>query len=295
MPPALPLVNDSLFLEIDMPKLLSDSAVAQYRDEGYYFPVRIMEADRAAECRAQLEAFEASRGETISGAVRNKAHLLFKWVDDVMREERILDAIEDLIGPDILCWNTLFWNKEAHSESFVSWHQDLNYWGLDTDDLITVWLAISPATLESGCMSVLPGSHRGEFMPHEDMFRPENMLTRGQEISVEVDDTKTVAMPLQPGEASMHNGRLAHASAPNRSSDRRIGLSFHYMPTRTKQVIGDWDSAALVRGEDRYGHFTHTPRPQQDFDPEVVKFHEKAATAVRDVLFHGAAKVRETL
>ena len=278
-----------------MSKLLSEAAIAQYRKEGYYFPVRMIDAERAVSYRAMLETFEASQGMPVTGALRNKCHLLFKWVDEVMRAESILDAIEDLIGPNILCWNTLFWIKEPHSESFVSWHQDLNYWGLDTDDLITVWLAISPASLQSGCMSVLPGSHKGELMPHEDEYQPDNMLTRGQEIAVAVDESQTVAMPLEPGEASLHNGRLAHASAPNRSADRRIGLSLHYMPTRTKQVIGEWDSAALVRGEDRFGHFTHTPRPQVDFDPEAVTFHEKAANAVRKVLFHGADKVRGTV
>ena len=144
-------------------------------------------------------------------------------------------------------------------------------------------------------MSVLPGSHRGELMPHEDEYRDNNMLTRGQEISVEVDESKTVAMPLQPGEASLHNGRLAHASAPNRSADRRIGLSFHYMPTRTKQVVGEWDSAALVRGEDRFGHFAPTPRPSRDLEPEAVQFHEKATDAVREVLFKDAKRVTKTI
>ena len=147
-----------------MSKLLSDNAITQYRNDGYYFPVRMIDAAKASVCRTKLETFEASRGEPVKGPLRNKCHLLFKWVDDVMREETILDAVEDLIGLDILCWNTLFWTKEPHSKSFVSWHQDLNYWGLDTDELITVWLAISPATLESGCMSVLPGSHKGELM-----------------------------------------------------------------------------------------------------------------------------------
>ena len=102
-------------------------------------------------------------------------------------------------------------------------------------------------------------------------------------------------MPLEPGEASIHNGRLAHASDPNRSNDRRIGLSLHYIPTRTRQVVGDWDSAALVRGEDRFGHFAHTPRPARDFDPAAVQFHEKAAAAVREVLFKDAEKRRSTI
>jgi ectoine hydroxylase-related dioxygenase (phytanoyl-CoA dioxygenase family) len=144
-------------------------------------------------------------------------------------------------------------------------------------------------------MRVLPGSHQGDLLPHKDEYRPDNMLTRGQEIEVEVDESKTVAMPLQPGEVSLHNVRLAHASSPNRSSERRIGLSLHYMPTCTKQVVGEWDSAALVRGEDRFGHFAHTPRPTKDFDPAVAPFHQKATDAVRQVLFTDAAKVRQTL
>ena len=144
-------------------------------------------------------------------------------------------------------------------------------------------------------MHVLPGSHKGELLPHKDEYREDNLLTRGQEISVEVDEAKTVAMPLQTGEISLHNGRLAHASSPNRTDDRRIGLSMHYMPTRTKQVIGEWDSAALVRGEDRFGNFTTTPRPVGDMDPAAVQFHEKAANAVREVLFKDAEKVRPTI
>ena len=132
-------------------------------------------------------------------------------------------------------------------------------------------------------------------MKHFDTYHEHNMLTRGQEIAVEVQEAKVVAMPLLPGEMSLHNGRLAHASGPNLSSDRRIGLSLHYMPTQTRQIIGDWDSAALVRGEDKHGYFTHTPRPEKDFDPAVTAFHEKATNAVRDVLFHDAAKIRQTI
>ncbi|MXZ67734.1 MAG: phytanoyl-CoA dioxygenase family protein [Acidimicrobiia bacterium] len=278
-----------------MSKRLTADQVAQYRQDGYMCPVRVMDAARAAGYRRMLEQFESEQGGPVAGALRNKCHLLFRWVDELMRDATVLDAVEDLIGENILCWNTLFWIKEPETKSYVSWHQDLNYWGLDTDDLITVWLALSPATPESGCMSVLPGSHRGEFMPHSDTFQEDNMLTRGQEITVEVDEAETVSMPLQPGEISMHNGRLAHASSPNTSRDRRIGVSFHYMPTRTRQIIGDWDSAALVRGEDTHRHFTHTPRPTRDFDPETVKFHSKASDAVRDILFHGADKVRQTL
>lgn len=278
-----------------MPKRLTEDQIARYRRDGYLSPLPMFDEAETAGYRKQLESFEAGRGGPVAGGLRSKSHLLFKWVDDLMRNDTILDPVEDLIGGDILCWNTLFWIKEPATEAYVSWHQDLNYWGLDTDELVTVWLALSPATSESGCMNVLPGSHSGEFMPHRDGYGEHNMLTRGQEIAVDVGDAETVAMPLQSGEASLHNGRLAHSSQPNRSPDRRIGLSFNYIPTTTRQTLSKWDSAALVRGEDAYRHFTPTPRPTRDFDPVSVAFHEKATTTVRDILFHGAEKVRGTL
>ena len=278
-----------------MSKILNEKAIEQYNREGYYFPVKILNEEQVASNRTLLETFEATQGKPVAGAQRSKCHLLFKWVDDLMRHPKILDAVEDLIGPDLLCWNTIFWIKEAGSESFVSWHQDLRYWGLDANDLVTVWVALSPATIESGCMHVLPGSHKGDLLPHKDGYEPDNLLTRGQEIEVEVDESKTVAMPLQPGEMSLHNVRLAHASGPNRSQDRRIGISLHYMPTQSQQMAGEWDSAALVRGEDRFGHFEHAPRPSKDFDPVAVQFHEKATNATREILFKDAKKVRRTI
>ena len=275
-----------------MAKLLDRTAVEQYREEGYYFPIDVLDADEVAANRARLEAFEAQQGQPVHGPQRSKSHLLFKWVDDLMRHSRILDAVEDLIGPDILCWNTIFWIKEAKSPSFVSWHQDVRYWGLDTSELVTAWVALSPATEESGCMRVLPGSHCEEVLPHRDEYHDDNLLTRGQEIAVDVDESKTVSMALAPGQASLHNVGLAHASGPNRTDDRRIGISMHYISTRTRQTAGEWDSAALVRGEDRYGHFQIAPVPERDFDPDALAFHERASGALRDILFRDAERVR---
>ena len=274
-----------------MPKVLTEDAIAQYEREGNFFPIPILCEDEVADLRGRLEAFEAEQGQPIQGGHRNKSHLLFKWLDDLMRNPRILDVVEDLIGRDILCWNTIFWIKEARSPSYVSWHQDLNYWGLDATDLVSAWLALSPATVESGCMRVLPGSHAEEALPHDDTFHVDNMLTRGQEIAVEVDESKTVAMALGPGEMSIHNVRVAHASGPNTSDDRRIGISLHYMPTRSRQIVGDWDSAALVRGTDGYHHFELTPIPTRDMDPVAMAFHDKAVSALRDILYRGADQV----
>jgi len=273
-----------------MSKPLSASQIAQFRRDGYVSPARVLPADEACDLRARLEAVEGRQGGRLEPEQRSKAHLLFKWLDDLIRDPRVLDPIEQLIGPDILCWNTIFWIKEAGSKSFVSWHQDTRYWGLSSDDVITAWLALSPASETSGCMRVMPGTHVGEVLPHEDRYDADNLLTRGQEIAAGIDEAKAVAMPLQVGEMSLHNYRLAHASGPNRADDRRIGISMHFMPPQTEQIIGDWDSAALVRGHDPFNHFRHTPVPAGDFDAAAMAFHAQASAALRDVLYADAAQ-----
>ncbi len=140
----------------------------------------------------------------------------------------------------------------------------------------------------------MPGTHLEKPMIHTDLYNNDNLLTRGQEI-VDIDDSQAVSMPLKTGEISFHNIRIAHASGRNVTDDRRIGLSFHYMPTQTSQLNSDWDCASLVRGVDRYRHFDQAPAPTCDFDPVTVAYHEKATNAMRKLLFKGAEKVRPTI
>jgi len=268
---------------------LSAHQVEQYHRDGFVYPVPVMPATEAAGLRRQLEAVEARQGGSLEPGQRSRAFLLFKWLDDLIRDPRVLDPVEQLIGPDILCWSTIFWIKDAGSKSFVSWHQDNTYWGLSSRKVVTAWFAISDASLAAGCMRVLPGSHLGATLVHEDTYHEDNMLTRGQTIGG-IDESRAVAMPLRAGEMSLHNYCLAHGSGPNLSNDRRIGVSMHFMPPATKQVVGSWDCAALVRGNDPNGNFEITPIPASDFDPPAVAFHARAARALRDVLYTGADK-----
>jgi len=269
---------------------LSAEQIEQFHSDGYVCPIDMLAQEEVAALRGKLETVEASQGGALKPEQRNKGHLLFKWLDDMIRDTRVLDPVEQLIGPDILCWNTLFWIKEAGSGSFVSWHQDTRYWGLSSDKVVTAWLALSPARVENGCMRVMPGTHRGDVLAHEDRYHADNMLTRGQEISTDLDEDAAVHMPLSPGQFSIHNYRLAHASGPNSGDDRRIGVSMHFMPPDTQQIVGDWDSAALVRGSDPYGHFEPTPVPAHDFDETAVAFHARASELVRKVLYSDAAE-----
>ncbi len=269
-----------------MPKVLKPEAIERLRRDGFYFPVPGVSASQAAGYRRQLEAFEAVNGGALMGANRFKTHLLFKWLADLIRAPQILDTVEDLIGPDILCWTTHWFIKDAASPDYVSWHQDNNYWGLDTKNLVSVWVALSPATIESGCMRMLPGSHLNPPLPHVDTRAEHNMLTRGQTI-LDVDESKAVNVELKTGDAALFAYEIAHASHPNRSDDRRIAVVLRYMPPSTRQVLVEWDSAALVRGQDTFGHFEHEPVPTRDLDPVAVAFHKKAEEQQRRIYFQG--------
>ncbi len=270
-----------------MSKRLTADLIARYDQDGVIFPRRLLSAADAAGYRRQLEAFEAAHGGALKGAYRFKSHLLFKWLADLVRAPEVLDLVEDLIGPDILCWNTNWFIKEPRTPNFVSWHQDNNYWGLDTRKLVSVWIALSPATRASGCMRLIPGSHRGPTLPHVDTFHADNMLTRGQEIAVTVDEAKAVDITLETGEAAVFAFGIAHSSPPNQSDDRRIAIVLRYIPPETRQTVAAWDSAALVRGTDRFGHFTHEPVPTRDFDPVAVAFHLRAEEQQRQVYYQG--------
>lgn len=236
--------------------------------------------------RNRLEAVEAVVGE-LKGGRRLKCHLLFKWVADLIRMPSIVDTAESLLGPNILCWGTDLWIKDARSDKFVSWHQDSQYWGIDNDCLVTAWVALSPATEQSGCMRMLPGSHRDAPFDHADTYHPDNMLTRGQTIMEGVDERDAVNIEVGTGEAVLFAYRIAHASHPNRSGDRRIGVAVRYISPEARQVKSDWDSASLVRGEDTLGNFVHEPVPQCDFDPAAVEFHGKSNENYRKILYSG--------
>ena len=269
-----------------MGKQLSDKAIQQFHERGYYLPLDVASVEEIQEMRRQLEAFEAKSGGALRGTNRFKNHLLFKWLSDLIRSPKILDAIEGLIGPNLLVWSTDWWIKEAQSSKFVSWHQDSQYWGLDTRKLVTVWVALSPSTMESGCMRVLPGSHLGPDLPHKETFHDDNMLTRGQQIE-DIDETLAVNLEVDTGKAVIFAYRIAHASHPNRSNDRRIGLAIRYIPPDARQQYAETDSATLVRGKDTVGHFELEPEPACDFDPVTVEFHRHAEEERRKILYHG--------
>ena len=279
-----------------MSRSLSADQLAHYASNGYVSPVVAFSRAQAAAYRSRLESMEQRDG-AIPHDRRRKMHLYLQWVDEIVHHPHILDAVENLIGPDILLYHLTLWMKEPHSEARISWHQDSTYFGLSPApgrpkpdghppwgdraqregawspaQHVTAWVALSPSDLESGCVQVVPGSHRAGQVRHGVGELAGNMLKTGQEIEVPADasiDTLT----LRPGEFSLHHTWLHHNSLPNRSHDRRIGLGISYIPTDCRCISRQRLSAMLVRGTDRHRHFDQEVRPSGDMEAAALSRH----------------------
>jgi len=238
-----------------------------YEREGYVSGISILSPDEALHHRQKLEQAEENFGNM---HYKSKIHSLLTSPYQLATMPTLLDIVEQMIGPDILLYNTTYIIKEPHTASHVSWHQDLTYWGLSHDDQVSVWLALSPATAESGCMRMIPGSHKHGVYKHEATEDENNVLLQGQTIR-DVDETQAVMCPLKTGEASFHHGWTLHASMPNNSDDRRIGLNMQFLATHVRQTKHDLDTAMLVRGEDKYHNFESDIPAETDLDPAAIK------------------------
>ena len=248
-----------------------DQIAADYERDGYVSAVPILTEAEASRHRAQLEAHEEAQGQIHYKA---KLHTVMTSPYELATHPKVLDIVEALIGPDILLYDSTFIIKEPHTDAHVSWHQDLTFWGLSDDAQVTLWLALSPATAESGCMRMVPGSHMQGMVHHDTGEDADNVLLQSQSVPG-IDEARAVMCPLKPGEASFHHGWTLHASMPNRSDDRRIGLNVQYVAPHVRQTKHDLDSAMLVRGQDRFGHYRPDIAATSDFDPAAIeRWHE---------------------
>jgi hypothetical protein len=263
---------------------------ARYRREGVLSPLPAVGAFEAATLLEKFEALERREGGCLSRRTNHKPHLLLGFLADLIRDPRILDCVEAVIGPDILCWSSDFFIKNPGDRKRVSWHQDSTYWGLSESEVVTAWVALTPSTPQTGCMRVVPGSHRWDQLPHRDTFAADNLLTRGQEVEVAVDEGQAADVILAQGEMSLHHVRLVHGSEPNNGTERRIGFAIRYLPPRVRQLSSIPDTATLVRGRDAFGHFQPEPRPLSDFHPDAVAFHSRIYETHMNILYAGAAR-----
>ena len=274
---------------------LSPKAVTGYWTNGFLHPIPLFSDDETAKLRAEFEQIEtgwldAGLPLPLNTYKRVNAHVVIPLVARVACDPRVLDVVEGILGPDIMVYSGEFFTKEARTDQIVSLHQDLTYWGLGAiDGLVTAWIALSAATRASGCMDFVPGSHKNEILPHNDTFDANNMLSRGQEVVVDVAASDKVPIELRPGEMSLHHGLTIHGSGPNTSDDRRIGLVIRYIRPDMTQKVGAQDHAMLARGQDLHGNFVHVPAPQTPFSNAALELYDKIRSAQAKIMMKGAA------
>ena len=265
-----------------MPLSLSQDQIDLYNRDGYLFPIRAVSPEKASETRKRLERIEAEMGGRFTGIYRSKFYLRYRWAYELATTPAILDVVEDLIGPDILLYHNTTWFKNGGDQGYVTWHQDITYFGHEPPDVLSVWIALTPATEESGCMQVLPGTrHEGPLPLTTPDLNDRNMLPSGQLVDFDIKSVEPVSMPLKPGEASIHHACTIHGSLPNMSDDRRMGITFCYHAPGLKQRGERRTSALLVRGEDRFGRFDAELPPEADETPVTITRHEAAVELYR--------------
>ena len=263
-----------------MPASLTQEQVKHFQEKGYAYPFDAIGEAEARDYVERLDSYDEPLGEEAQKQLKIKAHVAAPWISDLARNPKILDAVESLLGPNILLFGASVFSKNARDPRFVSWHQDAAYYGLDPQEEITCWVGLTDADAENGCMRVMPGSHLEADAMHDETYEAENMLGRGQTIRG-VDDGKSEFMPVKAGQFSMHHERAWHASSPNPSDRRRVGVSFFYMPAHTRSLLGR-RTATLVRGTDDYGHWDAEPVPVRDLDPECMSFLRSTWAQYRD-------------
>ncbi len=271
---------------------LSKEQIAHYREHGWVAPIDIMNEAEAATLVQTLEAAEAKFPDHLNAENRNNAHLSFPFIADLVLNDKIVSAAASLVGDDMSLWSSVLFIKEPHTGSFVSWHQDATYMALNLDNHVTAWIALTPSTEESGCVAVIPQTHREGIVKHEDTFGEDNILTRGQRVA-EIDESKAVNLELRPGQMSLHHPWLVHGSLPNKSNQRRIGVAMQsYLGADVRPKYGE-HHVMYIQGSAVTPEFVQAPYPKSECDEGGIVAREAANKAFSNVLYQGAKTRRK--
>ena len=271
---------------------LNERQKACYEENGYLFPLRVLDAEeteRYRRCFIEHRSRISERLRTLPPRqqyhVYSETHTFLRWAYELAAHPRVLDAVEDVLGPDLLIWNTRWFAKLPGEKMYIAWHQDAAYWGLHPPKVTTAWIALSESTAENGAMRMIPGSQKKPLLPQRDTYAPDNALSRGQEIAVEVNEDEAVDVTLRPGEMSLHHIGIVHGSGVNRSGKPRIGIAVRFVTPEVKQDGPEKQVAILVRGRDGYGHFdlVQPPGPGED-SPNGARHSEAVRRMLKNLM-----------
>jgi non-heme Fe2+,alpha-ketoglutarate-dependent halogenase len=267
---------------------LSSNQLKQYKDEGFVAPINIFSKDKAKEIRNQIELIEKEMPGELDKSGRYNAHLISPLLDEVTHNSKILDAVESLIGENILVCGTTLFIKNPNEKGYVSYHQDAKYIGLEPHNWVTAWVALTDSNEENGCMKMWAGSHL-DIKNHDEKFNEENLLTRGQTVE-NVPDNEVKSVELVAGQMSLHHPRIVHGSGVNKSNDRRIGFVIQsYIGTNVKQVLGQ-NSVQLARGVDEFNHHEIIQRAKSLMNKEDLLIKQRENKYLQDIFYKGSDK-----
>ena len=271
--------------------LLSEDQIKQYNQKGYVSPIQALTKNQAQEVKEEIEFIENKWPNELKNLGRNYPHLISPILDNVVRNSNILDAVESIIGKNILACGTTLFIKEPDERGFVSFHQDAKYIGLEPHNWVTAWVAITDANENNGCMKMWPGTHKQELKYHNEKFdyNSGNLLTRGQTVE-NVPLEKTESVILNEGQMSLHHPRIVHGSGINKSKKRRIGFVIQsYIGTNVKQVLGKM-YVQLVRGKDNFNYHQKTNKPIKTMEKKAVKIRKIAMEELSKIFYNEATQ-----
>jgi non-heme Fe2+,alpha-ketoglutarate-dependent halogenase len=267
---------------------LSSNQLKQYKDEGFVAPINIFSKEKAKEIRNQIELIEKELPGELDKSGRYNAHLISPLLDEVTHSSKILDAVESLIGKNILVCGTTLFIKNPNEKDYVSYHQDAKYIGLEPHNWMTAWVAVTDSNEENGCMKMWPGSHL-DIKNHDEKFNEENLLTRGQTVE-NVPDNEVKSVELVAGQMSLHHPRIVHGSGVNKSNDRRIGFVIQsYIGTNVRQILGQ-NSVQLARGVDEFNHHDIIQRPKSLMNKEDLLIKQRENKYLQEIFYKGSDK-----
>ena len=271
-------------------KGLTKEQLDHYKNKGYVSPVSVLTSIEAKEIRDEIEKIEKDWPGALEGINRNYIHLISPIFNKVCLNKNILDAVESIIGKNILICGTTLFIKNPNEKGFVSFHQDAKYIGLEPHNWVTVWVAVTDANEKNGCMRMLPGSHKEDLKTHEQKFDENNLLTRGQTIE-NVPIKKTTPVVLKAGQMSLHHPKIVHGSGLNKSNDRRIGFVIQsYIGTNVDQVLGKM-YVQLARGKDSFNYHEHVKRSLKLMNAKDILLRKKANEELSKIFYSGANRI----
>ena len=268
---------------------LSSNQLKQYENEGFVSPINILSKEKAKEIRNEIELIENKIPGELEKSGRYNAHLISPLLDEVTHNSKILDAVQSLIGENILVCGTTLFIKNPNEQGFVSYHQDAKYIGLEPHNWVTAWVAITDSNEKNGCMRMWSGSHKDKLKEHDQKFNEGNLLTRGQTVK-NVPKEKTTPLILKAGQMSLHHPTVVHGSELNKSNDRRIGFVIQsYIGTNVKQVLGK-NGVQLARGVDEFNYHEIIDRPQNLLDEKNIKLKKQENDNLQEIFYKGSGK-----